>query len=71
MSESVSAILMELASERERGMDGVMAGVDGASVKEAAGGGRGFPRTLSTSVLRIKHRSSFWERFWENHRRLA
>jgi hypothetical protein len=30
-----------------------------------------FPRTLSTSVLRIKHRSSFWERFWENHRRLA
>ena len=30
-----------------------------------------FPRTLSTSVLRIKHRSSFWERFWENHRRMA
>ncbi|KDR13577.1 cAMP-specific 3',5'-cyclic phosphodiesterase, partial [Zootermopsis nevadensis] len=23
------------------------------------------PRTLSTSVLRIKHRSSFWEKFWE------
>jgi hypothetical protein len=32
---------------------------------------RHFPRTLSTSVLRIKHRSSFWERFFENHRRLA
>lgn len=23
------------------------------------------PRTLSTSVLRIKHRSSFWDKFWE------
>ena len=70
MTESVSAILLELANERERGVDGVI-GVDGTPVKDGAGGGRGFPRTLSTSVLRIKHRSSFWERFWENHRRLA
>lgn len=23
------------------------------------------PRTLSTSALRIKTRSSFWEKFWE------
>ena len=67
MGESVGAILKELASG---GVNGVMEG----GVKEgvaSGGGGRGFPRTLSTSVLRIKHRSSFWERFWENHRRLA
>ncbi|KAK2722120.1 hypothetical protein QYM36_002614, partial [Artemia franciscana] len=25
-----------------------------------------FPRTLSTSVLRIKHRSIFWEKFLES-----
>lgn len=24
------------------------------------------PRTLSTSVLRIKHRSSFWDKFWDD-----
>lgn len=23
------------------------------------------PRTLSTSVLKVKYRSSFWEKFWE------
>ena len=56
MSESLSALMLEqLACEDQR-----------ESVKE-----RLFPRTLSTSVLRIKHRSSFWERFFENHRRLA
>ncbi|CAG7725494.1 unnamed protein product, partial [Allacma fusca] len=27
------------------------------------GPGSKLPRTLSTSVLRIKHRSSFWEKF--------
>ncbi|CAL4116729.1 unnamed protein product, partial [Meganyctiphanes norvegica] len=25
------------------------------------------PRTLSTSALRVKPRSSFWERFWQTH----
>lgn len=56
MSESLSALMLEqLACDDQR-----------EAVKE-----RLFPRTLSTSVLRIKHRSSFWERFFENHRRLA
>jgi len=56
MSESVSSIMLELADNQVRQ----------SPPKELR-----FPRTLSTSVLRIKHRSSFWERFWENHRRLA
>ena len=30
--------------------------------KESAAGGGTLPRTLSTSVLRIKHRRTFWER---------
>uniref|UniRef100_A0A8D8W7E5 Uncharacterized protein n=1 Tax=Cacopsylla melanoneura TaxID=428564 RepID=A0A8D8W7E5_9HEMI len=30
----------------------------------SSGGGK-LPRTLSTSVLRIKPRSSFWDKFWE------
>lgn len=29
-------------------------------------GSNKLPRTLSTSVLRIKHRSSFWTKFWED-----
>ncbi|XP_075235698.1 phosphodiesterase dunce isoform X2 [Lycorma delicatula] len=27
------------------------------------------PRTLSTSVLRIKHRTSFWDKFWEDRQK--
>lgn len=27
------------------------------------------PRTLSTSVLRIKNRSTFWEKFWDERTR--
>lgn len=51
------------------GPSSASAGVGGGS-----GGGGGspgssstgkLPRTLSTSVLRIKHRSSFWDKFWE------
>lgn len=26
------------------------------------------PRTLSTSVLRIKNRTSFWDKFWRERR---
>lgn len=26
------------------------------------------PRTLSTSVLRIKNRTSFWDKFWQERR---
>lgn len=56
MSDNFAAILAMDAAESDLG-----------SSKET----NRFPRTLSTSVLRIKHHSSFWERFWENHRRLA
>lgn len=48
-------------------------GSTGELTSEGHGGGGGstgqtigphkLPRTLSTSVLRIKHRSSFWEKF--------
>lgn len=31
----------------------------------ASSSGGTLPRTLSTSVLRIKTRSSFWEKFWD------
>lgn len=27
------------------------------------------PRTLSTSVLRIKNRSTFWDKFWDERSR--
>ncbi|CAI6368032.1 unnamed protein product [Macrosiphum euphorbiae] len=38
--------------------------VVGGSGSAGAQAGK-LPRTLSTSVLRIKHRSSFWDKFWE------
>ena len=40
-------------------------GEHGGERNTGSGGGPGgkLPRTLSTSVLRIKHRSSFWEKF--------
>lgn len=31
----------------------------------ASSSGGTLPRTLSTSVLRIKNRSTFWEKFWD------
>jgi len=38
--------------------------VDGGNNgSNAVGIGGKLPRTLSTSVLRIKHRSSFWDKF--------
>lgn len=40
-----------------------MAGVSGSS------SGSTLPRTLSTSVLRIKNRSTFWEKFWDERTR--
>ncbi len=36
--------------------------VQGGEDQQGGGGGGSLPRTLSTSVLRIKHRRSFWER---------
>lgn len=35
------------------------------SVDSPSSGAGKLPRTLSTSVLRIKPRSSFWDKFWE------
>lgn len=31
--------------------------------------GGSLPRTLSTSVLRIKNRSTFWDKFWDERTR--
>ncbi|CAH2107457.1 unnamed protein product [Euphydryas editha] len=35
----------------------------------ASSTGSTLPRTLSTSVLRIKNRSTFWEKFWDERTR--
>lgn len=35
----------------------------------ASSSGSTLPRTLSTSVLRIKNRSTFWEKFWDERTR--
>ena len=40
----------------------VSAGGGGNDGYEAQNEGQGLPRTLSTSVLRIKHKRSFWEK---------
>lgn len=61
MSDSLSAMM--LADDGTR--------PDSAGAGSGPGKEHAFPRTLSTSVLRIKHRSTFWERFFENQRRLA
>ena len=41
------------------------------NLQDMTGGGQGgaggkLPRTLSTSVLRIKARSAFWDKLWVN-----
>lgn len=35
----------------------------------ASSSGGTLPRTLSTSVLRIKNRSTFWDKFWDERTR--
>ncbi|CAH2239438.1 jg23869 [Pararge aegeria aegeria] len=35
----------------------------------ATSSGGSLPRTLSTSVLRIKNRSTFWDKFWDERNR--
>lgn len=35
----------------------------------ASSSGGTLPRTLSTSVLRIKNRSTFWDKFWDERNR--
>jgi hypothetical protein len=54
-------------------VSGMCDAANGPASASAVVGGNGsagapagkLPRTLSTSVLRIKHRSSFWDKFWE------
>ena len=67
MSESLSAIMLQRLQDESR----LAGGPSASSSSSGNNKDRLFPRTLSTSVLRIKHRSSFWERFWENHRRIS
>lgn len=45
-------------------VSGMSEGVPAESPTGSSGGGK-LPRTLSTSVLRIKPRSSFWDKVWE------
>ncbi|CAB3252121.1 unnamed protein product [Arctia plantaginis] len=55
---SVAFIPKSSASEHS-----MSTGVSGSS------SGGTLPRTLSTSVLRIKNRSTFWEKFWDERTR--
>ncbi|KAJ2947194.1 hypothetical protein O0L34_g16556 [Tuta absoluta] len=56
----VSFIAKSSASEHSMA---TASGISGSS------SGGTLPRTLSTSVLRIKNRSSFWEKFWDERSR--
>lgn len=58
-TSGVSFIPKSSASEHS-----MATGISGSSSS-----GSTLPRTLSTSVLRIKNRSSFWEKFWDERTR--
>lgn len=50
-------------------VSGMSDGGQGSCSPTSAAPGVKLPRTLSTSVLRIKHRTSFWDKFWQDRSR--
>lgn len=79
VDSDTAAVMQRSGSQSER-LGGAGAGVTfiakssasehSMSTGVAAGSGGGtLPRTLSTSVLRIKNRSTFWEKFWDERTR--
>ncbi|KAG8327791.1 hypothetical protein J6590_012842 [Homalodisca vitripennis] len=50
-------------------VSGMSEGGQGSGSPTSAAPGVKLPRTLSTSVLRIKHRTSFWDKFWQDRSR--
>lgn len=77
--DSDTAAVMQRSGSQSEGLGGTGAGVTfiakssasehSMSTGVAAGSGGTLPRTLSTSVLRIKNRSTFWEKFWDERTR--